>query len=187
SMKEDRRQSPPPTFSRPGGLAFTRLELLTLVGALALLAALALPLLGKAKEKARRNQCLNNLKELTIAWHAYATAHNEAVVSNHALQETRARRSNWVNNVLSWGLDADNTNLVLLATGKLAPYVGAATSVYLCPEDRYLSVKQRKAGWAARTRSLALNAFLGGGTVVISGNNLEHEDYVHARKTSEIV
>ena len=171
---------------RQSSAAFTRLDLFVVIGILALLVALSFPLLGKARDKSQRNQCLSNLKQLSVAWQNYAAEHNGEIVSNHAMQETRARRSNWVNNVLSWGLDADNTNRVLLAEGKLAPYVGPATSVYLCPADRYLSPKQKQAGWTSRTRSVALNAFLGGGTVVVSGNNLEHEDYVHAQKVSEI-
>ena len=158
-----------------------------MIGSLALLAALSSPLLGKAKDRTRRTHCLSNLKHLTVAWQSYAADHNEGVVPNQAMQETRARRSNWVNNILSWGLDADNTNLVLLSQGKLAPYVGPAAGVYLCPADRYLSPRQRQAGWTTRTRSVSLNAFLGGSSVVVSGNSMEHEDYVHARTVSEIV
>ncbi len=185
-MKRTRKLLPPSTGLHRSVLAFVRLDLLAIFVVIALLVGLALPLLGKAKEKARRNQCLSNLRLLAAAWQSYANSHEGEVVPNHAMQETRARRRNWINNVLSWGLDADNTNQVLLAEGKLGPYVGAETHAYLCPTDRYLSPKQTQAGWTTRTRSVALNAFLGGGTVIVSGNNLEHEDYVHARKVSEI-
>lgn len=172
--------------SRKPGPAFTRLDLLVVIGLLALLSALSFSLLGKATERAQRNQCLRNLRQLAIAWQSYASANNDEVVSNHATQETRARRRNWVNNVLSWGLDADNTNLVLLSEGKLAPYAGSDVSVYRCPTDWFLSPKQRQAGWTARTRSVSMNAFLGNRTVIVSSNNLEHEEYVHAMKVSEI-
>ena len=166
--------------------AYTKLDLLVVIGTLTVLGGLSLPLLAKARERAQRNQCMSNLKQLAVAWQSYAAEHNGEVVPNHGMQETRFRRSNWVNNVLSWGVDADNTNLMLLANGKLAPYLGSDTRVYQCPTDHYLSLRQKQAGWTTRTRSVALNAFLGGSSVVLSGNNLEHEDYVHVQRNAEI-
>ena len=166
--------------------AFARVDLLVVIGILALLAGLSFPLLGKAKDRSHRNQCLINVKQLNVAWHSYSADHNGEVVPNHAKEETRARRLNWVNNVLSWGLDADNTNLTLLKEGKLAPYVGSSASVYQCPTDHYVSPRQRRAGWMRRTRSVSMNAFLGNSTVIVARNNLEHEDYIHALKVTDI-
>lgn len=172
--------------------AFTLVELLVVIALIAILAALLFPALSSARARAKGYQCLNNTRQLVFAWTLYSDDHNGRLAYNlggNASRKTVARKSdlNWVNNVLTWELDSDNTNTATLTEASLGAYVGKSVQVYRCPSDTVLSRVQREAGWTARVRSYSMNAMIGdAGDLTDQGFNENNPNYVQFFRITDI-
>jgi prepilin-type N-terminal cleavage/methylation domain-containing protein len=113
----------------PSEEGFTLIELLVVIAIIAILAAMLLPTLAKAKQQAQGTYCMNNSRSFILAWQMYTHDNN-----NNLMQ-------NWVPGFLSWGLSSDNTNseyLTSQAYDVLAPYIGGSKNIFKCPADEFL-------------------------------------------------
>lgn len=165
------------------GRGFTLIEMLVVITLIGILAALLIPALGKAKARAQGIACLNNTRQLAFAWILYASDHEDRLAYNlggDASKNFIAPKSelNWVNNVLSWELDSDNTNTATILNASLSPYANRNINIYRCPSDQVLSDIQRRAGWTGRVRSYSMNAMVGdAGEASKGGTNVNNPGY----------
>jgi prepilin-type N-terminal cleavage/methylation domain-containing protein/prepilin-type processing-associated H-X9-DG protein len=139
---------------------FTLIELLVVIAIIAILAAMLLPALAKAKLKAQRVQCINNQKQLTYAWILYSGDFNDRLVINANNSAINSGFTGWINDVLAWDIsgppNAQNYDTTLLANGLLGPYCGRAVAIYKCPGDIYDGLR------GPRVRSMSMNGQMGG-------------------------
>jgi prepilin-type processing-associated H-X9-DG protein len=106
---------------------------LVVIAIIAILAALLLPTLSRAKEKARMIGCLNNLKQLQVCWHLYAVDHSDVLPPNNSIMSTE---NAVIAKSISWSPDhaRTDTNSIDLERGVLFPY-NRSLPIYRCPAD----------------------------------------------------
>lgn len=121
-----------PHYRRRNRRAFSLLELLIVIGIIALLAALLLSGLNRAREMARRAQCLSNLHQLTQGWHAYATDNDGQLCNSVGNPEWLLFDPQGPRDILYTPVARDP--IPLIPGGQLFPYVKEKRA-YLCPAD----------------------------------------------------
>ena len=118
------------------------------IAIIAILAALLLPALAKAKVKAQGIGCMNNTKQITLAWIIYAQDNDEQLLGAHA----------WVGGVFDPPPNEpgpDSTNINILKAGPLNQNLGGNCGVYRCPGD------PRKYMGESVVRSYSMNGYIG--------------------------
>ena len=148
--------------------AFTLIELLVVIAIIAILAALLLPALSRAKEKAKGASCMNNLKELTLCAVLYAGDNQDKIIPNG---DVTLGDAGWVAGDVSSMPGA--TNLLNIQQAVLFPY-NQTPAIYSCPSTLLV-----KGTFFTRVRGYSLSCMMGynggsGATVAVLAGQKEN-------------
>ncbi len=119
------------------GSGFTLIELLVVIAIIAILAAMLLPALSRAKAKTLITRCMNNNRQMMLGWNMYASDYNELLLASLKDNSAICRgRELWVaGNFDSDSAQAMTDPTINIDKSPLMPYIGKNREIWKCPAD----------------------------------------------------
>ena len=172
------RASPANGRSKPISRAFTLIELLVVIAIIAILAAMLLPALSRAKAKAQAVSCMNNLKQVQLAIVMYTGDNADKFPENPGSTITS---NSWVTGKITWDSppgspNSQNYDTSVLTGAEIGPYVAKNVGIFKCPADIIPGAQ------GPRIRSISMNGFIGDVLNIEAGLNPGWRRYL---KTSD--
>jgi len=155
---------------------FTLIELLVVIAIIAILAAMLLPALAKAKGKALATACMNNTKQLMLGWQLYTGDFDDKMIP----------AAKPAGGSMDWFASTDNTNSAILldpAQSPMAAYCRSA-AVWKCPADKFRGPNNPPGD---RVRTISMNAAMGNSGLSTLNQYPAGRTYFSAQKTSQLI